>query len=214
MKRVRAIAFVLPIVLLTLFVPEKASGQEETSKKDRNVFRVSFQRLNWNFDGNQVILPSIGIQFEHYLWDRAGIGFQVRKESQLDYEGYYVGPYGTFRSLGEVYFLANGGVELGVSSVKYYSLEVKDQGGYFWQRWVFIAQPSYKGVGFYPFGTLGMGFSKKHVIVEGGVRIQLMRTGVQEALFGPSQENTSYSIRNSIYLELVPSAVLQAGISF
>ncbi len=177
--------------------------------------KVGLDRLRWNVEGNRIELPSWHIQFEHYPGKKknVGIGFEFRKESKLIYEGYYLGSYVAYKSPHTAYFFVNGGVEFGISSTTYNAYVTESQQGYVWQRWAYLAEPAIKGVGVYPFSTIGFGISAKHLVLEGGVKVQAMRFGVKESLFGPGQSG-AYSVRDDTHGELVPSLVLQAGFKF
>lgn len=176
--------------------------------------KVGIDRLRWNVEGSKIALSSWHIQFEHYLKKKnVGIGLQFRKESELIYEGYYIGSYMAYKSPRRTYLFMNGGVEFGISSLTYNSYDTQFQRGYTWQRWVYLAEPSVKGVGIYPFAVTGFGVSAKHIVFEGGVKIQAMRFGVKEGLFSPNQSD-AYSFRDGTHGELIPSAILQVGFKF
>lgn len=201
------------LVIGTIVIFTAIAASEQTAFAD-DVIKAGIGRLQWNVEGNAILLPSWHIQYEHFLKRNGiGFGFQFRKESELAYEGYYIGSYAAYKTSRRVYLFLNGGAEFGISSIAYSIYETQGQKGYVWQRWAYLDEPAIKGVGVFPFSVIGLGFSAKHFVIESGAKIQLMRFGVKETLFGPGQSE-SYAMRDGTHGELIPSAVIQVGFKF
>ncbi len=216
MKKFTLVSFIFVI----LFTKSNGAYADEPQKTKPigSPWSISFgaDRLSWNFEGNKIMVPSWNARVDYRIKKHFGIGFEYRREGNLKGEGYYLGSYGSYRSnklADKVYLLADSGIEFGIPSTIYNFYETKNVNGSILRQWVFINQPMIKSVGIYPFTTVGLGVTvNRHLFLEGGVKMQIMKIGVQKAIFAP--DFSAISVKDSKKRQIVPSITLSIGYRF
>jgi len=131
---------------------------------------------------------------EQKLSDKFEIGLGVRKEGTWGFNGYYISVYPVYTiKEGRGYLLKTAaGIEYGVPSTNFdrYAANYRDEELIF-QKWIYLVQnislPGDKVSGksgtLYPFGAISYSRKWKRLVVEGGLRVNLVKFGIKTANF-------------------------------
>lgn len=209
----------LAIFMLILSMPIIAGAE--------TVIKLGFMITHGQIEELKFSLSSVEFNIEKSVYKNFSVGFGFRKETRWGYSGYYLSLYPMYKiKLSKNWFINSGlGAEYGLASsdYDYYGKNYDQSGNLIAQKWIYLIQNAPIPFDMLKKGSTGticpfMTFSCgtriwKGLIVEMGIKAQMMRFEVKSCKFEPETWR-AYDIVDKKSWEIIPSLSVQIGYKF
>lgn len=201
------------LLILAVLLPGKVSAA---------AIKFGYNFASGSVEGHKLSFKSPAFKLEGNISKRFGLGLGFRKEDKFGLWGSYAALYASYtRPLAfknKVHISCNGGMEFGLPSPAYNQSDFEyDALGQLTRRKQISLDPMFRnrtGIGVFPFSTVFAGYTfKKRLILEAGLKIQLLRFGIWENRFNPDT-GAILTRKCSRRIVFLPSLTLQTGYRF